>query len=71
MSVIDEIVTVSDDEAFKASRECAIKSGIAVGISAGANLSAIKKILKKLKNKRVVTILPDEANRYLSTPLFK
>ncbi len=71
MSLIDEIVTVSDEDAFIASRECATKSGLAVGISAGANLSAVKKILTQVENKRVVTILPDGADRYLSTPLFK
>ena len=71
MSVIDDIITISDEEAFLNARECAIKSGLAVGISAGANLAGVKKILKNSKNKRVVTVLPDGANRYLSTQLFE
>ncbi len=71
MSIIDDIITISDEEAFLNARECAIKSGLAVGISAGANLAGVKKILKNSKNKRVVTVLPDDANRYLSTQLFE
>jgi cysteine synthase len=69
-TLIDEIVTISDEEAFEASRELARSEGLLVGISAGANLAAAKKIATKYPDKRIVTILPDSGERYLSTELF-
>lgn len=69
--VIDEIMSIEDEEAFKYARLLGEKEGILTGISAGANLAAAMKIAKKLgKGKRVLTILPDTGERYLSTVLF-
>ncbi len=70
-TLIDEVITVTDEEAFKEARNLAKDEGLLVGISSGANISACKKIAKKYKPKRIVTILPDTGERYLSSGLFK
>lgn len=68
---IDDIINISDEDAFKYARELARDEGILAGISSGANLAAAIKIAKKLgKGKTVVTVLPDTGERYLSTNLF-
>ncbi|WP_188456124.1 cysteine synthase A [Virgibacillus oceani] len=70
--VYDEVVRVSNDEAFAASREAAKADGILGGISSGAAIAAAKKIAKKLgKGKTVLAVLPDNGERYLSTPLYQ
>lgn len=70
-SVIDEIVDIEDEEAFKYARLLGEKEGILVGISAGANLAAAVRKAKVLgKGHRVLTVLPDTGERYLSTVLF-
>ena len=69
--IYDEICVISDDEALKVSKELAKKEGIMCGISSGTNVAAAIRLSKKLgKGKTVVTILPDTAERYFSTPLF-
>lgn len=69
--VIDEIIPIDGEEAFKYARLLGVKEGILVGISAGANLAAAIKIGKRLgKGHKVLTILPDTGERYLSTDLF-
>ncbi len=70
--VVDEIVTVSDEDAFKESRALARTEGILVGISSGAALKAGLDIAAKEENagKTVVIFLPDTGERYLSTALF-
>jgi len=70
LDLIDVIVTVTDNQAIETSKRLG-KKGFFVGISSGANVYASLKIAKKLKNKRVVTVLPDSADRYYSTELFK
>ena len=70
-SLIDEIVTVSDEEAFEEAIKIAKDEGLLVGISSGANISASIKIANKYKPKRIVTILPDTGERYLSSGLFE
>ncbi|MBJ8325681.1 cysteine synthase A [Streptococcus pacificus] len=71
-SSYDGIVTVSTDEALQTSRDVAQKEGILVGISAGAALFASIEVAKKLgKGKKVLAILPDTGERYLSTSLFQ
>ncbi len=71
-NIYDDICIIKDDEAIKISRELASKEGIMCGISSGTNVAAAIKLAKKLgKGKRVVTILPDTAERYFSTPLFE
>lgn len=70
--VYDEVVLVSNDEAFEASRETAKLEGILGGISSGAAIAAAKKVAKKLgKGKKVLAILPDNGERYLSTALYQ
>lgn len=71
MEVIDEIIKVSNENAFEYAREIAKKEGILVGISSGAALYAAVQKAKELgKGKRVVVLLPDTGERYLSTELF-
>ena len=71
--VIDEIIKVDNDEAFVASRKLAQKHGILVGISSGAAFVAAEKlaVLPENKGKRIVVVLPDNGERYLSTPLYE
>ncbi len=65
--VIDEIISVGDEEAFAMSRRLTREEGLLVGISAGANVVAALKVAKRLgQGKRVVTILPDTGERYLT-----
>lgn len=69
--IIDEIVTVDDDEAFKYSKQVVKEEGIFVGISSGAALVVACKIAKRLgAGKRVVTIFPDTGERYFSMEQF-
>ena len=71
-SVVDEVLTVSNDEAFETSRQLAVAEGILAGISAGANLHAALRVAKELgAGKTVVTVICDTGERYLSTALFE
>lgn len=70
--IYDEICIVTDEEAISTSKELAAKEGIMCGISSGTNVAAAIKLAKQLgKGKTVVTVLPDTAERYFSTPLFE
>lgn len=70
--IYDEICIITDDEALDTSKELACREGLMCGISSGTNVAAALKLAKKLgPGKTVVTILPDTAERYFSTPLFK
>ena len=69
--IYDDIYIVSDEEAIQTARDLARKEGIMCGISSGTNVAAALKMAEKLgAGKTVVTILPDTAERYFSTPLF-
>ena len=70
--IIDEILTIENDEALAAARQSAQKEGLLVGISSGANLAAVAALARKSENhgKTIVTILCDTGERYLSTELF-
>lgn len=69
--IYDEIIPVTDDDAAETTRALSLKEGILAGISSGAALWASLQIAKRLgKGKRVVVILPDRGERYLSTGLF-
>ena len=69
--IYNRIYVVTDEEALETSRRLAREEGLMVGISAGTNVAAALKLAKKLgKGKTVVTVLPDTAERYFSTPLF-
>ena len=71
-NIYDDLCIVNDDEALQASKDLAAKEGIMCGISSGTNVAAAIKLAKKLgRGKRVVTVLPDTAERYFSTPLFE
>jgi cysteine synthase A len=71
-SVIDEVVRIGNETAFRTAREAARLEGIAVGISSGAALAAAFEVAARpeMSGKTVVVVLPDHAERYLSTPLF-
>ena len=70
--IYSNIYIVSDDEAINTAKDLARLEGIMCGISSGTNVAAAKKLAKKLgKGKTVVTVLPDTAERYFSTPLFE
>ncbi len=70
-SIYNEVCIVNDDEALQTSKALASKEGIMCGISSGTNVAAAIRLAKKLgPGKTVVTVLPDTAERYFSTPLF-
>ena len=71
-SVIDEIMTVTDEEAYETGRELARTEGLLAGISAGAAAFAAAELAKRPENKgkTIVALLPDGGDRYYSTPLF-
>lgn len=70
--IYDDVCIINDEEALQASKDLASKEGIMCGISSGTNVAAAIKLAKKLgKGKTVVTVLPDTAERYFSTPLFE
>ena len=70
--VYDEVVTVSNEDAFAAGRQVGRKEGVLVGISSGAAVWAAIELAKRPENegKTIVALLPDTGDRYLSTPLF-
>ena len=72
-TIVDEIIRVSDLNAIETSRKLAEQEGIFCGISAGANVYAALKLLalKRHLSAKIVTIIPDTGERYISTPLFK
>lgn len=73
VSVIDEIIKVDNEDAFKASKDLARTEGLLVGISSGAAIVAATELAKREENKgkNIVVILPDTGERYLSTDLYK
>lgn len=70
-NLIDKVIKVTDEEAFAASRELALKEGIFAGSSSGAALAAAEKLAEGLDNKKIVIVLPDRGDRYFSTGLYK
>lgn len=71
-NVYDDIYIVTDEEAIQTAKDLASKEGLMCGISSGTNVAAALKLAKKLgKGKTVITVLPDTAERYFSTPLFE
>ncbi|MCI8366936.1 MAG: cysteine synthase A [Eggerthellaceae bacterium] len=72
LSVVDEVLTVQNEEAFAAGRELAAKEGLLVGISSGAAVAAAARLARRPENagKTIVVILPDTGERYLTTEMF-
>jgi len=73
ISIIDEVITVTNDEAFETARKLASMEGILGGISSGAAMAAALKLAQKkeTKGKQIVVILPSTGERYISTDLFR
>lgn len=70
--IYDDVCIIKDEEALQTAKDLAVKEGIMCGISSGTNVAAAIKLAKRLgKGKRIVTVLPDTAERYFSTPLFE
>jgi cysteine synthase len=70
--IYDEVLTISNDEAFEWARRAAREEGLLGGISSGAAIAAALKVAKKLgKGKKVLAIIPSNGERYLSTPLYQ
>ena len=71
-NIFSDICIVNDSEAIETAKLLASKEGIMCGISSGTNVAAALKLARKLgRGKTVVTVLPDTAERYFSTPLFE
>ncbi len=71
-TIYDDVCIIGDEEALQTSRDLAAKEGILCGISSGTNVAAAIRLAKVLgRGKRVITVLPDTAERYFSTPLFE
>ena len=72
IEVYNEVVTVDHEDAFETGRILARKSGLLVGISSGAAVWAATQVAKRPENagKTIVVLLPDNGDRYLSTPMF-
>jgi cysteine synthase len=70
--VLDEVIPVSDDDAIATARQCALREGILAGISCGAALWGAIQVGSRpeMRDKRVVVIMPDSGERYVSTPFF-
>jgi cysteine synthase A len=73
MNIVDEVVQITDDEAFSWARRLHKEEGIFAGISSGGNVAAAAKVAARPENKgkMIVVILPSIGERYLSTPLFE
>jgi len=71
--IIDEIITVTNDEAFETGRDLAKREGLLAGISSGAAVAAALRVARRPENKdkKIVVILASTGERYLSTELFK
>jgi S-sulfo-L-cysteine synthase (O-acetyl-L-serine-dependent) len=70
-SMLDDKITVEDEEAFEMARMLAVSEGLFVGMSSGAAVAGALKLAKNMRNGTIVTLLPDRGERYLSTSLFR
>lgn len=69
-NVVDEVMTITDEESYKGVRIMAQKEGILVGISSGANIYAALKLCEMSPNKKIVTVAPDGIDKYMSMEIF-
>ncbi|MBL6465176.1 MAG: cysteine synthase A [Peptostreptococcus stomatis] len=68
--IVDDLILISDDEAYEMVRQVANDEGILLGISAGANIAAAKRLAERFPGKKVVTVAPDGADKYMSMGIF-
>ena len=68
--IVDDLILISDDEAYEMVRQVANDEGILLGISAGANIAAAKKLAERFPGKKIVTVAPDGADKYMSMGIF-
>lgn len=68
--IVDDLILISDDEAYEMVRQVANDEGILIGISAGANIAAAKKLAERFPGKKVVTVATDGADKYMSMGIF-
>ncbi|WP_455099684.1 cysteine synthase A [Peptostreptococcus stomatis] len=68
--LVDDLILISDDEAYEMVRQVANDEGILLGISAGANIAAAKRLAERFPNKKIVTVAPDGADKYMSMGIF-
>ncbi len=68
LSLVDKVITMSDEKAYELTRVIAKEEGLFVGISSGANVAAALELAKEYPGKIIVTVLPDNGERYLSVP---
>lgn len=68
--IVDDLILISDDEAYEMVRQVANDEGILIGISAGANIAAAKKLAERFPGKKIVTVAPDGADKYMSMGIF-
>ncbi|WP_314117695.1 cysteine synthase A [Peptostreptococcus stomatis] len=68
--IVDDLILISDDEAYEMVRQVANDEGILLGISAGANIAAAKRLAERFPNKKIVTVAPDGADKYMSMGIF-
>ena len=71
MKLVDEIIKISDKEAFETSRELTRKEGIIAGTSSGAAMAATLKLVDKIEKGNVVVVFPDRGDRYFSANLYE
>lgn len=69
-NIVDNVIRISDDEAFETVRLIANKLGVLIGISSGANICGAIKMSKKYPDKRIVTVAPDGVDKYMSMGIF-
>ena len=68
--MVDKVITVSDEDAYRYTKLLAVKEGILCGISSGCAIAAAVEIARNVENKNIVVLLPDSGDRYYSTGVF-
>ena len=71
MSLVDDVIKITDDEAFEMVNRLSHNEGIFAGSSSGAAMAAVMKLSEKIENANIVTVFPDRGDRYFSTHIFK